>query len=55
MTDKPGGDFGAHVWGCDDSFSQGFIKFGYETKTDYDLGLCATLMSCTIRSKPVTI
>ena len=38
MTDKPGGDFSGHVWGCDDSFSQGFIKFGYEAKNDYVFG-----------------
>ena len=38
MTDKPGGDFSVRVWGCDDSFSQGFIKFGYEAKNDYVFG-----------------
>ena len=55
MTDKPGGDFSVRVWGCDDSFSQWFIKFGYEAKNDYVLDLCATLMRCTVRLKPVTI
>ena len=38
MTGKTGGDFGVRVWGCDDSFSQWFIKFGYEAKNDYVFG-----------------
>ena len=38
MTDKPGGDFGVRVWGCDDSFSKDLLSLDTKRKTDYVFG-----------------